>query len=74
MYPFPKHQTELFIFDNYLVHNIETIEEVQNSLYWKFDFKKSQDDTLSFAVLGMYKIAVYNDCTKKTRSINLLTF
>jgi len=59
MYPYLKHQTELFRFDNTLAENTNVDTDTFSLLNWKIDFSKSQDNTLMFAVLGMYKIATY---------------
>ena|ERR1700761_2166416 len=61
MYPYPKHQTELFRFDDSLESNIQDDSLAESFFRWKFDYTLSSDKTLEFAVLGTYKIFMQND-------------
>ena len=70
MYPHLKYQTELFRFDNDLEQTFDD-EGATNLMTWKFDFSR-KNDTLTFAVLGMYKIFLQDQTGDKMKNLYIL--
>ncbi|AYL94234.1 hypothetical protein [Mucilaginibacter celer] len=71
MFPYLKHQTELFVFENHLVYNYKSDDNATNFLMWKFDFKK-HNDTITFAILGIYEIFTQDTDGKKIETLYVI--